>query len=511
MKKIMVGVNDLGTTHPTLCLELIKPEKETLTAGMTRIAEWRCHLGHSWSAGVSSRTVRENGCPYCSGHRVLKGFNDLATTHPELSKEAYGWDATEYSAGSGKKLDWICPKNHVWNANIINRVKVNAGCAVCANIKIIPGVNDLLTHFPEIARQAHGWDPKLVGAKSGHKKEWICSLGHIWTDSINHRTLSDRNCPICSGRRVLTGYNDLQTTDPIIAKEADGWDPKKVSRGSNRKLSWKCSLQHTWKTIVANRTIHGKSCPICANKKVLKGFNDLASTHPEIAVQAYKWNPTTVTFGNNSQRQWICNLGHIYKSQVSAKTGKNGTKCPICSGRQVLLGFNDLKTTHPHIANEAYKWDPTTVTFGSEKKRKWMCPEGHVYLMMIGSRTGKNSGCSTCAKYGFDPNIDGYLYFLDHAQWEMFQIGITNFPDVRLKTHIKNGWKLLELRGPMDGYLTRDWETGILRMLKSKNADLSNSEIAGKFDGYTEAWSKKTFPAKSIKELMRLTEEFEEK
>jgi len=37
-----------------------------------------------------------------------------------------------------------------------------------------------------------------------------------------------------------------------------------------------------------------------------------------------------------------------------------------------------------------------------------------------------------------------------------------------------------------------------------------NSKIAGKFDGYSEAWSKNRFPVKSIKELMRLTEEFEE-
>jgi len=37
-----------------------------------------------------------------------------------------------------------------------------------------------------------------------------------------------------------------------------------------------------------------------------------------------------------------------------------------------------------------------------------------------------------------------------------------------------------------------------------------NDKIAGKFDGYSEAWSKSTFEVKLIKELMRLTEEFEE-
>ena len=46
--------------------------------------------------------------------------------------------------------------------------------------------------------------------------------------------------------------------------------------------------------------------------------------------------------------------------------------------------------------------------------------------------------------------------------------------------------------------------------LKAKGADLSNRKIAGKFDGYSEAWSKYTFQVKSIKELMRLTEEFED-
>jgi hypothetical protein len=91
----------------------------------------------------------------------------------------------------------------------------------------------------------------------------------------------------------------------------------------------------------------------------------------------------------------------------------------------------------------------------------------------------------------------------------MLQIGITNVPENRLSKHKKLGWELIELRGPMDGHLTQQWETAILRMLKAKGADLSNDKIAGKFDGYSEAWSKLTFEAKSIKELMRLTDEFE--
>jgi hypothetical protein len=47
-------------------------------------------------------------------------------------------------------------------------------------------------------------------------------------------------------------------------------------------------------------------------------------------------------------------------------------------------------------------------------------------------------------------------------------------------------------------------------MLRANGAELSNDKIAGKFDGYSEAWSKSTFEVSSIKELMRLTEEFED-
>jgi len=93
----------------------------------------------------------------------------------------------------------------------------------------------------------------------------------------------------------------------------------------------------------------------------------------------------------------------------------------------------------------------------------------------------------------------------------MLQVGITNSPEIRLKTHSYSGWELIDIRGPMDGHLTQQWETAILRMLRAKGSDLSNEKIAGKFDGYSEAWSKSTFPVKSIKELMKLTEEYEEK
>ena len=167
-------------------------------------------------------------------------------------------------------------------------------------------------------------------------------------------------------------------------------------------------------------------------------------------------------------------------------------------------------TTHPQHAKLADGWDPKAFTAGSNVKVRWKCPEGHKWTAMINSvSNSKHLGCPSCAIGGFDPNLKGYFYFLSHPSWEMFQIGITNYPEDRLQKHGKLGWELLEIRGPMDGHLTQQWETAILRMLKAKGADLSNSNVAGKFDGYSEAWTKSTFEAISILQLMDLTEEYE--
>ncbi len=112
---------------------------------------------------------------------------------------------------------------------------------------------------------------------------------------------------------------------------------------------------------------------LCAGKKALKGFNDLGTTHPQIANQAYEWDPESLTAGSNKKKDWICQLGHIWKAAINNRTSQN-LGCPICSNQQVLAGFNDLLTTNPALALEAHLWDPSTVTQGANVKRKWKCP-----------------------------------------------------------------------------------------------------------------------------------------
>ncbi len=504
----------LSKTHPEIAKEADGWDPSQVVAGSEKKLGWMCSFGHKYIAMPGTRT-KENGskCPVCANQKLLVGFNDLATTHPEIAKEADGWDPSQVVAGSNRKVQWKCKLDHKWVIGVTNRTgPKKSGCPYCSNQKRMIGFNDLATTHPEIAKEADGWDPSQVVAGTSQKLQWKCINGHIWIAGVGTRTDEKRRrgCPVCANRRVLKGVNDLATTHPKLAEEAYGWDPSTVIAGSNKKLKWKCKNGHVFEALPNTRSGRGSGCGYCSNHLLLKGFNDLKTRFPNIAKEADGWDPSRVMAGNSVKRNWICQQGHKFKATPDSRTQRK-TGCPVCANIKVLSGFNDLATTHPEIAKEADGWDPKRIIAGTNKRLKWKCTEGHRYTTSGNHRIGeKATGCPTCANSGFDPNENGYLYFLVHNNWEMFQIGITNKPTDRIRSHNLKGWITLEIRGPMDGHLTQRWEASILKMLKSNGADLSNQNIAGKFDGYTEAWSKSTFPVKSIKELMQLTEQFEE-
>jgi len=294
----------------------------------------------------------------------------------------------------------------------------------------------------------------------------------------------------------------LSVTHPEIAKQAAGWDPSTVTAGSSLHKTWRCQKGHEWKSKPKDRTHDNSGCPVCSNHKLLTGFNDLKSLFPAVALQAYGWDPTKFLPGNKIGRLWECEKGHHWKAAISSRT-RLGSGCPVCTNRVVLPGFNDLATTYPLLAAEASGWDPTSVTHGSSSKQKWICKEGHTWTARVAHRANSKSGCPTCMLTGgFDQGKSGWLYLLSHPQWGMLQVGITNYPEDRLKSHETLGWELIDLRGPMDGLIARDWETGILQMLKRQGAKMAPKDFVGKFDGYTESWILESFPIYSISALI---------
>lgn len=176
-----------------------------------------------------------------------------------------------------------------------------------------------------------------ITSGSSKKIWWICDKGHEWQASIKHR-VNGSNCPYCSNHILLKGYNDLATTNSELAKE---WNyeknkkltPNDVKEGAHTIVWWKCKKGHEYRAAI-NQRAYGSNCPYCSNRKLLIGYNDLATVNPELARE---WNyekngllkPTDVMSGTKRVVWWKCKKGHEYKTQVSVRN--KGHDCPVCN------------------------------------------------------------------------------------------------------------------------------------------------------------------------------------
>jgi predicted GIY-YIG superfamily endonuclease len=202
--KLALGVNDLLTKCPELAAQAFGWDPTTVTYCSKRIMTWQGACGHVWDASVDKRSQRNYGCPYCSGHKILVGFNDLLTAAPDLASQAVGWDPAEFTKYSKTKVQWQGPCGHTWTATISNRYGRKSGCPYCSSQAVLAGFNDLASLAPEVAQYAHGWDPSTVSPKSGVHKEWKCHCGYIWKTSpgsmMHSNKIGTNGCHACSRR-----------------------------------------------------------------------------------------------------------------------------------------------------------------------------------------------------------------------------------------------------------------------------------------------------------------------
>ena len=215
-------------------------------------------------------------------------------------------------------------------------------------------VKTLAQWFEENPGVAAEWDvasnaylaPETDGYAANKKAWWICPAGHRYDMMLQSRTLNGQGCPYCKGKRVLAGFNDLATTHPHVLTKWDfekntEFTPQQLTASSHKEVWWKCEKGHSWQARVQSITglkSGSTGCPYCNGKRVEKGVNDLATLRPEIAAQwCYERNeltPDQVTVGSKRRVWWECAEGHKWQAIIFARTGQNGSGCPICSRKK---------------------------------------------------------------------------------------------------------------------------------------------------------------------------------
>lgn len=137
-------------------------------------------------------------------------------------------------------------------------------------------------------------------------------------------------------KTLMTEYN--------YAKNSK-FDLNTLTLGSEKKIWWICKYGHEWESNIYNRARGKNGCPVCANRIVKEGFNDLQTKFPNIASQ---WNyeknknlnPTEVTYGSSKKVWWKCEKGHEWEATINNRTMGKG--CPKCA--------SDTQTSFPEQA-----------------------------------------------------------------------------------------------------------------------------------------------------------------
>lgn len=267
------------------------------------------------------------------------------------------------------------------------------------------------------ARLLAQWHPSLngeltpdrVSGGSDRKVWWRCEQGHEWQATVHSRTGKGTGCPVCTGRQAWAGHNDLAATHPQLCAQ---WDrekngeltPEQVKACSHKKVWWRCGKGHSWQASIYARTA-GTGCPVCANRVIVPGCNDLATTHPALAEE---WDrekngdltPERVGAGYGKKVWWRCEKGHSWQAAVHTRAEKSAG-CPVCANRKAAPGENDLTTLYPRLAAQ---WHPTKngtlapedVTPGSSRTVWWQCEQGHAWRAKVLQRVRGASECPYC-------------------------------------------------------------------------------------------------------------------
>ena len=417
------GINDLATTHPEIAKEwhLIKNEKYTpsqVTAGSNKLFWWKCSVcGYEWKASPNSRASRGSGCIQCHKHKIKNKESCFEITHPELARD---WDyskngvykPSQFRKGSGFLAWWKCS---VCGYEVQRTIHDYKGCSLCMKLNKMKK-EDILINSTKLMEEwdyelNFGLNPAILSRKSSKKAWWKCSnCGNKWQASIYKRAIDGRGCSKCQyhAREKYYFQTSLDKTNPELVVD---WHPTKngklrphmFTRNSKYKIWWKC---HTCGKEVEKTINNYHGCNECKKQLVLNERN-LSITHPHLLNE---WNyeknktitPQSVLASDSKKVWWKCaKCNHEWQAKINNRTILN-RGCPCCANKVIVVGKNDLATTHPEIAKE---WHPTKngeltpqkVVHGTGKKVWWLCPLGHEYRATVLHRTQENgTNCPIC-------------------------------------------------------------------------------------------------------------------
>ena len=422
------GSNDLATIYPAVILfwDYEKNEKrpDQVLATLDNSYHFVCSNGHHFKCTLRELVENDFHCPVCEGKRVDPEKTSLQALNPELASEFSVNNkstASQIAFDTSKKVLWTCPTCGEDYLYPVNERKIgDNSCPYCNHTKLKSGVNDLTITNPQLASEFSPRNDKKaneVGEWQKYEVFWICpTCKQEFRREVRKMAAGFDECPICTGRVAIEGYNSLADEHPdipFIWSEKNDKKPTEVTSISSYDAIWYCpTCKQEFRREVRKVVDDEFECPICTGKTVVAGYNSLEDEYPEIAKRWAESNdrlPSEVLSSHIYRAEWVCpTCGGKYTASV--RDVVNGlAECPYCNNEKPLAGFNTLLDLYPEIQDEWAENEntllgifPDEILPTSTARVWWKCKDcGRKYLLSVNMWVEKHirgmTSCTYCS------------------------------------------------------------------------------------------------------------------
>jgi len=317
--------------------------------------KWKCSKGHIWKA-IPMSIMRGTWCSKCV---TLNKKNKAYKNAQNIIKEKKGQCISKNFIDNKTKLKIKCSNGHVWKTTLAT-LRQGCWCSKCGKYKRIG-----LEKMKELAKERNGICLSKLYKNNRTKLKWKCSKGHKWKASYG--SIKIHWCPICAAKKCgefkRTGLKKMKE----LAKEKGGECLSNNYTDEKRRLKWRCSKGHIWKTSSSSIKI-GSWCPYCAglNKKTIKDMKILAMSKEGKCLSKEYINDYT-------KIKWKCSKGHVWKT--SPGSIKQGSWCPKC----VILSGKDKAFKKVQNIIKEKKGTYLSDYINNKTKLKIKCFKGHIW------------------------------------------------------------------------------------------------------------------------------------
>ena len=431
-RKVLIGYNDLQSQFPELVAEwsnknIINPTE--VTAHSNKKVYWVCPLGHDdYLMSIKQRSNRQ-GCPICA--------QQSQTSFPEQAiyfylKQAFPDTVNRYIF-DGREIDIFIPSKNIgieYNGYFSHKKKLEKDILKKEFFESVGITLFVVKEYKYTEEQEHA-DFYI------HERTSFNDLTYLIQDVLK-LICADASIDVDCSRDAISiknQYITLRKENSIAAVRpdlVDRWDyekngsitPEMVTLGTGQRFYWKCKICNRSYLALPSRIAEGSVCSKHRNLLKHEG-NDLATKHPELLkywdYEKNEVKPSEIYGGGERVVYWICEKGHSYTKSILKHI--RGEGCPICAGKKVLSGFNDLLSQNPELAKE---WDyelndctPNEIHYGNQSKNiYWICKTcGYKWESKVKHR--KN--CPECERMRLQINVydaitGSFLYAFANAR-----------------------------------------------------------------------------------------------